>query len=73
MKGGTAASLTQLHRISRNDDMGMYSSTIAVKYAHSPSINLAYNHVRPGFSVLQYDPLVDPINDMILEWLDDLV
>ena len=53
--------------------MSRYSFTVTVKYAYSPAVNLPYNHIGPGFSILQDDPLVDPINDMILEWLDDLV
>ena len=49
------------------------SREVLSDHAHSPAINLAYDHISPGLSIFQDQPVVDPINDMVLEWLDDLV
>lgn len=49
------------------------SRSVLSDHAHSPAIDLTYDHTSPSFSVFQDNPVVDPIDDVILEWLDDLV
>lgn len=39
----------------------------------SPVVNLAYNHTHSSLSILQNNPLIDPVDDVIFEWFDDLV
>ena len=49
------------------------SREVLSDHAHSPAIDLTYDHTSPSFSILQDDPVVDPIDDVVFERLDDLV